>query len=73
MVLETTDPDGCVVVEVTDRVVVHDQPPADPAVVLRGSAVNLVEALSVRGPLPDSVPASHRWLVDTLATVFEAD
>lgn len=73
MVLETTDPDGCVAVEVTDRVVVHDQPPADAAVVLRGSAVNLVEALSARASLTGSVAADHRWLVDTLAMVFEAE
>jgi uncharacterized protein (TIGR03083 family) len=72
LVLETTDPDGCVIVEVTDRVAVHDQPPADATVVLRDSAVNLLEALSVRGPLTGSVPAGHRWLVDTLAVVFEA-
>jgi uncharacterized protein (TIGR03083 family) len=72
MVLETTDPDGRVTVEVTDRVVVHDQPPADATVVLRDSAVNLVEALSVRGPLTGSVPADHRWLVDTLALIFDA-
>ncbi|MGH9211311.1 MAG: maleylpyruvate isomerase family mycothiol-dependent enzyme [Acidimicrobiales bacterium] len=71
MVLETTDPDGCVAVEVTDRVVVHDQPLPDATVVLRDSAVSFVEALSVRGPLTGAVPADHRWLVDTLAVVFE--
>jgi uncharacterized protein (TIGR03083 family) len=73
MVLETTDADGCVTVEVTDRVVVHDRPPADADVVLCDSAVNLVEALSARAPLAGSVPADHRWLVDTLAMVFEAE
>jgi uncharacterized protein (TIGR03083 family) len=74
LVLETTDPDGLVAVEVAaDRVVVHDQPPTDAAVVLRGSAVDLVEALSVRAPLAGSVPADHRWLVDTLAMVFDAE
>jgi uncharacterized protein (TIGR03083 family) len=72
LALETTDPDGWVVVEVTDRVVVHDQPPSDATVVVRDSAVNLVEALSVRAPIAGSVPADHRWLVDTLAVVFEA-
>jgi uncharacterized protein (TIGR03083 family) len=72
MVLETTDPDGLVAVEVTDRVVVHDQPPTDAAVVLHGSAIDLLEALSVRAPLAGNVPADHRWLVDTLAMVFEA-
>ena len=30
LVLEATDPDGCVIVEVTDRVAVHDQPPRMP-------------------------------------------
>ena len=45
---------------------------ADATVVLCDSAVNLLEALSVRGPLTGSVPAGHRWLVDTLAVVFEA-
>jgi uncharacterized protein (TIGR03083 family) len=73
MVLETTDPGGHVVVEVTDRVVVHDRPPADAAVVLRGSAVHLVEALSARGPLTEGVPPDQRWLVDTLAMVFETE
>jgi hypothetical protein len=53
--------------------VVHDQPPADADVVLRDSAVNLVESLSARAPLTGSVPADHRWLVDTLAMVFEAE
>jgi uncharacterized protein (TIGR03083 family) len=73
MVLETTDPEGLVAVEVTDRVVVHDRPPADVAVVLRGSAVDLVEQLSARAPLTASVPDEHRWLVGTLAMVFESD
>jgi uncharacterized protein (TIGR03083 family) len=71
LVLETTDPDGCVVVEVTDTVAVHDQPPPDATVVVRDSAVNLVEALSVRAPLASTVPAGDRWLVGTLADVFE--
>jgi uncharacterized protein (TIGR03083 family) len=73
LVLETTGPDGTIVAEVTDRVVVHDQPPADATVRLRDSAVNLLEAISVRTPLPDSVPADDRWLVDTLAVVFETE
>jgi uncharacterized protein (TIGR03083 family) len=73
LVLETTDPDGVVAVEVTDRVLVHDQPPARADVELRGSAVDLLEALSAREPLTASVPADHRWMVSTIATVFESD
>jgi uncharacterized protein (TIGR03083 family) len=77
LVLETTDPDGCVVVEVTDRVAVSDRSgpdhPADGAtVVVRDTAVNLVEALSARAPLAYDVPDEHRWLLATLGTVFES-
>ncbi|HLM65225.1 MAG TPA: maleylpyruvate isomerase family mycothiol-dependent enzyme [Acidimicrobiales bacterium] len=71
LVLETTEPDGCVVVEVTDHVAVHDRPPAEPTVVLRDAAVDLVEALSFRAPLTHAVPADHRWLVVYLGEVFE--
>lgn len=71
LVLETTEPEACVVVEVSDHVAVHDRPAADGTVVLRGAAVDLVEALSARAPLRHAVPADHRWLVATLAEVFE--
>jgi uncharacterized protein (TIGR03083 family) len=76
LVVETTDPNGCVVVEVTgDHVEVHDgpDPSALPAtVVVRDTAANLVEALSARAPLTYPVPEEHRWLVASLAEVFEA-
>jgi len=77
LVLETTDPGGRVVVEVTDHIAVHDGPVASPEVdatlVLRGAAVDFVEVLSMRVPLADThdVPADQRWLVDTLGRVFE--
>jgi uncharacterized protein (TIGR03083 family) len=71
LLLETTDPDGRVVVEVGERVTVHDRPIDDPTVVVRGRAVDLVEALSARTPLPGRVPDEHRWLVASLADVFE--
>lgn len=73
LVVESTEPDSRFVVEVTDRVVVHDRPSADATVVLRDSAVNLVEALTARAPLTQAIPGDNRWLVDTLATVFEAN
>jgi uncharacterized protein (TIGR03083 family) len=84
LVLETTDPDGCVVVEVTDHVAVSDRPatsaatPASVAVtggapvVVRDTAVNLVEALSARAPLDYDVPEDRRWLLSTLGTIFES-
>lgn len=71
LVMETAAPDARVTVEVTDHVAVHDRPVGDATVVLRDDAVALVEALSVRAPLRHDVPAEHRWLVASLAEVFE--
>lgn len=74
LVLETTGPDGCVVVEVTgeaEQVVVHDRRPDDPTLVVRGRAVDLLEAVSCRVPLDRPVPDEHRWLVASLGVVFE--
>lgn len=73
LVLETTAPEGRIVVEVTDDVAVHDGPPPSdrPAtVVLRDRAVDLTEALSTRAPLTHPVPEENRWLVTTLVDVF---
>ncbi|HEY7073207.1 MAG TPA: maleylpyruvate isomerase N-terminal domain-containing protein [Acidimicrobiales bacterium] len=74
LVLETTEPDGRVVVEVGERITIHDRPVADPSLVVRGRAVDLVEQLSARAPLAaaGSVPDEHRWLVASLAEVFES-
>jgi uncharacterized protein (TIGR03083 family) len=72
LVLETTDPVGRVVVEVGEGVAIHDRPVEDATVALRGRAVDLVEALSARAPLAADVPAENRWLVASLAEVFES-
>ena len=42
------------------------------AVVLDGPAVDLVEALSLRAPLPCAVADDDRWVLAGLATVFDA-
>ena len=52
-------------------VVVHDGAAPDGTPVLRGSGVELLEALSVRRPLEHHLPDDHRWLVEGLAEVFE--
>ena len=44
--------------------------PAD-AVVLRGPAVALVEALSLRASFPAPVPDADRWALGTLDVVFD--
>jgi uncharacterized protein (TIGR03083 family) len=72
LVLETTEPDGRVVVEVGERITIHDRPVADPSLVVQGRAVDLVEQLSARAPLAAAVPDQHRWLVASLAAVFES-
>jgi hypothetical protein len=72
LVLETTEPEGRVVVEVGERVAVHDGPVEDATVTVRGRAVDLVEGLSARTPLTADVPEEHRWLVSSLADVFES-
>jgi len=71
LVIEAADPDLRIVVDVRDGVSVSDDPSADGDVVLRGGAVDLLEALSVRKPLGVAVPDEHRWLVAGLAAIFE--
>lgn len=72
LVLEVTDPSARIVIDVDDTVRVHDGEPvvADP-VVLHGRAVDLTESLSARAPLDQDVPGDKRWLVASLAEVFE--
>ncbi|MGH9134102.1 MAG: hypothetical protein ACRDZZ_09210, partial [Ilumatobacteraceae bacterium] len=40
---------------------------------LRGPAVELVEALAFRVPLPCPVAEEHKWLLNGLATVFDRE
>jgi uncharacterized protein (TIGR03083 family) len=68
--LEATDPTVHVVLDVGASVAVRDDvaPPGAPC--LRGDAVALVEALSLRAPLPASCPGEWQQLLRGLATVF---
>ena len=69
--LAVTAPDLAFVVEVGDEVVVRGGDAPAGALVLRGPAVPLLEALSYRGPLPCAVADEHRWLLSDLAEVFD--
>lgn len=71
LVVEATDPDTSFTVDVAGRVEVTDGAAPEADVVLRGSAVDLLEALSVRRPLELEVDESVTWLVDGLAEVFD--
>ena len=68
-----TDPDVSFTLEVDDAVLVHDEPTPPHAPCLRGPAVDLVEALSIRAALPTDAPAQWHQLVTGLATVFDND
>jgi uncharacterized protein (TIGR03083 family) len=71
LVVDGSDPDVRVVVEVADPVVVHNGAAPDDAVHLTGPSVALVEAFSFRAPFPTELAADDRWLLGDLATVFD--
>jgi uncharacterized protein (TIGR03083 family) len=71
-----TGPEVAFVVEVGDRVTVTDVADAGAAtdaadLVLEGAAIDLAEALSIRRPLDQPIPAASAWLVSGLAEVFD--
>jgi uncharacterized protein (TIGR03083 family) len=69
--VEATDPDLSLTLVIGESVVVHDRAAPDNAPCLRGRAVDLVEALSVRSPLPTSTPPEWRDLVAGLQDLFD--
>ena len=71
--VEATDPDVRFIVDVGASVVVRaGDAPAD-ALRLTGPAVELVEGLSFRVPLPCPVADDHKWLLSNLAEVFDRE
>ena len=71
--VEATDPDVRFVVDVGESVVVRAGEAPAGALHLTGPAVELVEALSFRVPLPCPVADEHRWLLKGLAGVFDQE
>ena len=71
--VEAIDPSVCCVLDVGESVSVRDDkaPPEVPW--LRGDAVELVEALSIRAPLPPATPPEWLGLLEGLATAFTAE
>ena len=67
-----TDPDICFTLEVGECVTLRAGSPPAGVPCLRGDAVGLTEALSVRAPLPSCTPSEWRELAQGLATVFDA-
>ena len=71
--VEATDPDVRFTLELGDSVSVRDGGASAHVPVLRGDAVELVEALSIRAPLPNTAPPEWRQLLTGLATVFDQE
>jgi uncharacterized protein (TIGR03083 family) len=71
--LQAEDPTLCCVIDVGETVAVRDDVAPRAAPCLRGGAVALVEALSVRAPLAQSVPPDWRQLAEGLATAFNPE
>ena len=69
--VEATDPAIRFVVEIDESVSLRDGG-ATGVPCLRGDAVALVEALSLRAPMPASIPAEWSLLLAGLATAFDA-
>lgn len=69
--VRATDPDVRIVVDIGRRVVLHDGPAADDAVLITGDAVDLLEAFSFRGPFPTPLADGDRWILGGLAEVFD--
>ena len=70
--LETTDPECRIELNVDDSVAVHDGSVFPDAPCLRGDAVEMLETLSLRTPLPPSAPAEWRHLLGGLVTAFDS-
>jgi uncharacterized protein (TIGR03083 family) len=68
-----SEPEASFVFDVRDAVVMHHGAANANTPCLRGSAVALVEALSLRAPLPASAPSEWRQLLGGLAAAFDAD
>jgi uncharacterized protein (TIGR03083 family) len=68
--IETSVPAASCAVEVGDCVAVRRGPAPSDAPCLRGDAVELLEALSIRAPLPASTPPEWREMLGGLETAF---
>jgi hypothetical protein len=69
--VEVTDPDASFTIEIGNEVVIQAAPAPSGAPLLRGEAVALTEALSLRAPLPADAPAEWRALLVGLETAFD--
>ncbi len=69
-VVDVTDPDDRFVVELGTTVRLHNGDAPDGALHLRGSALELLEALSIRSPLEVALADHEVWMLGGLAKAF---
>lgn len=67
-----TDPHTVFVVDAGAAMVVHEGPSADRVPCLEGRAADLLEALSLRAPLPADAPAAWHEMIAGLQAAFDA-
>lgn len=70
--VDASDPTFSCVLDIGETVAVRDDVAPRAAPCLQGDAVALVEALSLRAPLPASAPAEWLQLLEGLASAFDA-
>ena len=73
LAIDATGPDVVVVVDIGEEVVVRAGAAGAPTAELRlaGDAVELLEALSVRRPLTQLIPAESAWMLRGLSDTFD--
>ena len=73
LAIDATGPDVVVVVDIGEQVVVRAGAAGAPTAELRlaGDAVELLEALSVRRPLTQLIPAESAWMLRGLSDTFD--
>ena len=70
--VDATDPSIHFAIDVTDSVAVRNEVAATDVPCLRGDTIALIEALSLRAPMPAETPVQWRQLLGGLETVFDA-
>jgi len=70
--VEATDPTMCCLLSVGESVVVRDDSAPAEVPCLRGDAVTLVDALTIRAPMPPAAPPEWLGLLEGLETAFTA-
>jgi uncharacterized protein (TIGR03083 family) len=70
--VEVTDPDASFTLEIGDAIVIRSGSVPSGVPVLRGDAIRLTEALSIRAPLPADTATEWRELLRGLEAAFDA-